>query len=116
MASKLLGLDVMESHDDLTLTFQYDPATTEEWVYAHNGEECVAKLRLRRTLGRVVIKFLTVHPAYRRRGIARFLVSELQRYYEEIQAQSVTYQARGFWSRIGFFRDDKLRHYSWTQN
>ena len=100
---------------ELSYSHEYENESREEWISAHLGDTCVARAKVRRSLNRVVIKFLTVHDQYQRQGIGRAVVEQLRGDVSEALAKGVKYQARTFWEKLGFQRCENPRYYIWTQ-
>ncbi len=99
----------------LEFIFEYEQGSTEEWIEVTLDKEVVARAKVRRATDRIVVKFLTVHEKYERRGIGRSLVDHLRQEVSEILAKGVKYQARGFWIKLGFEPCDNPRYYRWSR-
>jgi len=84
-----------------------------EWLRLRLDGRCVVLAKVRRSFQRAVVHFVTTHPGYRRRGLARQLVASLQRDRREVIARGVNYSARGFWERLGFTRIPESQDYLW---
>lgn len=87
-----------------------------EWLRIYDGPRCVAMAKVRRSFYRAVVHFITTHPRYRGRGLARTLVQSLQEGCEEVIARGVNHEARGFWRRLAFERQGLDHHYLWRRD
>lgn len=85
--------------------------TNDIWLEARIQDKVVARLRYEKRDRTTIIKFVTVRPEFKGRGIARSLVDSFKDNSDIIVAKGVRYDARGFWVKVGFTSAEK--NYWW---
>lgn len=103
------------AHEELTIVYKEEKDSEKEWVEIEQQGETIARVNILRKKSIVIIKFLTVHPKYERQGVASYIVNLFKRNHKEIVAQGVKYKAIGFWSKLGFSKDECGKNYKWSR-
>ena len=97
--------------EKISVTKIDEAETNDTWLEARIQDEVVARLRYEKRERTTIIKFVTVRPDFKGRGIARSLVDSFKDNSDIIVAKGVRYNARGFWAKVGFTRAEK--NYRW---
>jgi N-acetylglutamate synthase-like GNAT family acetyltransferase len=95
----------------ISVTKTNETETNDIWLEARIQGKVVARLRYEKRERTTIIKFVTVRPDFKGRGIARSLVDSFKDDSDIIVAKGVRYNARGFWAKVGFTRAEK--NYRW---
>jgi GNAT superfamily N-acetyltransferase len=85
-----------------------------DWFDLERAGTQVGKARCRIEPGQFTVFSIMVYPEYAGHGYGRTVIGHFQREHPVIIADRVRYQARAFWSRLGF-RAESLDRYVWRR-
>jgi GNAT superfamily N-acetyltransferase len=85
-----------------------------DWFDLERDGPQVGKSRCRIEPGRFTVFSIMVYPEYEGNGYARLVIDHFQRHYPVIVADRVRFQARAFWTKVGFSAES-IDCYVWRQ-
>lgn len=85
------------------------------WVNIDLGSTRVGKARIKKIYRKLVINSINIFPEFERRGFAAQTVDLFKDTAQEIIADRVRNEARGFWEKMGF-RELGDGNYIWTKD
>jgi GNAT superfamily N-acetyltransferase len=83
-----------------------------DWFDLELGDVQVGRARCRIEPERFTVFSIMVYPEYQGQGYARLAIGHFQREHTLIVADRVRYDARSFWTRMGFCAES-MDHYVW---